>query len=83
MSPVPPPPTVRVPETEGVKVRAPEVGTIESPYVSPLTEPEVVVEKVKEFAVVVEYPEPKVVVAAEYKRPPVPIAKLPTESDER
>ena len=40
-------------------------------------------EKVKEFAVVVEYPEPKVVVAAEYKIPPVPTERLPTESDER
>jgi len=42
----------------------------------------VVVEKVKEFRVVVEYPEPKVVVADEYRRPPVPTLSAPTESVE-
>jgi hypothetical protein len=41
------------------------------------------VENVREFAVVVAYPEPNVVVAAEYTSPLVPTARLPTESEER
>ena len=40
-----------------------------------------VVEKVKEFCVVVANPEPKVVVAPEYKRPEEPTLRAPTASD--
>lgn len=45
--PVPPPATERVPEMLGVNVRAPAVGTMLIPYVTPLTDPDVVVPKVR------------------------------------
>ena len=35
-TPVPPPPTVRVPESDGAKVKAPEELVMESPIVWPL-----------------------------------------------
>lgn len=59
-APVPPPLTVSVPDTDGVNVRAPFVGTMFCPNVRPLNEVEVV-EKVTDVAVVEAYPEPRAV----------------------
>lgn len=58
-APVPPPFTVRVPESEFVKVSAPFEGTMVMAFVRPLNE-EVVVPNVMFDCVVVAYPEPRV-----------------------
>ena len=81
--PVPPPLTESVPEMDGVKVRAPLVGTMLTATVWPLAEAEVEVLKERAFWVVVEYPEPKVVVAPEYNRPEEPTLRVPTEREGR
>jgi len=74
--PVPPPETFKVPERFGVKRREPLEARIFCAMVSPLNDC-VVVENVRKFAVLVAYPEPKVVVAALYTFPFASTASSP------